>query len=225
MLLHPFVFDGSGRRVILYQMTRFLTLSALFFSLAIAPPAFAQTKTENGAAQKPTTSSVKPAPTVTFPDTLDGLFDMLGKTSDRKMAGRISAQIWEKWQTSDSRSIDLLTNWARAASKQRRYNKALDLLDQVVVLRPTYAEGFNQRATLHFYMQNYGKSIADIERTLALEPRHYGALAGLAAILERLGQKDRALETWYRVLKVYPVMKSAQDSVLRLEEELAGSGI
>ena len=74
-------------------------------------------------------------------------------------------------------------------------------------------------------MQNYGKSIADIERTLALEPRHYGALAGLASILERIGEKERALETWYRVLTIYPAMKSAQDSVVRLEEDLAGNGI
>ena len=74
-------------------------------------------------------------------------------------------------------------------------------------------------------MQNFGKSIADIESTLALEPRHYGALAGLAAILERLGQPEKSLETWYRVLEVYPAMKNAQDSVIRLEENLAGSGI
>ena len=106
-----------------------------------------------------------------------------------------------------------------------RLDVALDLLDQVIALRPDYAEGFNQRATLHFMMENYGKSIVDIERTLALEPRHYGALAGLATILEHLGEKDRALETWYRVLSVYPAMKSAQDSVVRLEEELADSRI
>lgn len=156
---------------------------------------------------------------------LDGLFDQLRRTRDRNNADRISTRIWEIWQTSDSRSIDLLTLWARSASGRRRFDVALDLMDQVVAMRPDYAEGFNQRATLHFMMENYGKSIADIERTLALEPRHYGALAGLAAILERLEKKDDALETWYRTLTIYPAMKSAQDAVIRLEEELAGSGI
>ncbi|MGI9354475.1 MAG: tetratricopeptide repeat protein, partial [Rhizobiaceae bacterium] len=117
------------------------------------------------------------------------------------------------------------TIWARAATGRKSYGKALDLLDQVVTMRPNYAEGFNQRATLHFMMKNYSKSIADIERTLALEPRHFGALAGLANILEQLGEKKRAMETWYRALAVYPTMKSAQAAVLRLEEELAGSEI
>ena len=164
-------------------------------------------------------------PEFEFAKDLDGLFAQLSRTRDAKLADRISTRIWEIWQTSDSRSIDLLTIWARNASGSKRYHVALDLLDQVIALRPDYAEGFNQRATLHFIMENYGKSIADIERTLALEPRHYGALAGLAAILERLGEKDRALETWYRVLTIYPAMKSAQDSVVRLEEDLAGNGI
>ena len=156
---------------------------------------------------------------------IDGLFEQLKRTRNEKRADQISSRIWSHWRTSDSKSIDLLTNWARAASKRKQFGKALDLLDQVVVLRPDYAEGYNQRATLHYMMDNYSKSIVDIERTLALEPRHYGALSGLAAILERLQQKEKALDTWYRTLEIYPAMKSAQSAVIRLEEELAGSGI
>lgn len=156
---------------------------------------------------------------------LDGLFTQLKRTSNSKRAERISRRIWEHWQTSDSRSVDLLTTWAREATGGKRYGQALDLLDQVVVLRPAYAEGYNQRATLHFLMKNYGKSITDIERTLALEPRHYGALAGLANIFEKLGDDKRALATWYRALAVYPAMKNGQAAILRLEENLAGSAI
>lgn len=170
-----------------------------------------------------TESAAKPS--FELADDLDGLFNQLARTRDKKRAEWISSKIWEFWQTSDSRSVDLLTNWARQASGNRDFVVALDLLDQVIALRPDYAEGFNQRATLHFMMDNYGKSIADIERTLALEPRHYGALSGLAAILEGLDRKEEALETWYRVLSIYPALESGQESVIRLEEELANSRI
>lgn len=156
---------------------------------------------------------------------LDGLFAQLGKTRNTRRAKRISGRVWELWRESDSKSVDLLTGWASTAMSAKRFSQALDLLDQVVYLRPDFAEGYNQRATLHFMMENYAKSISDIERTLALEPRHYGALAGLASIFERLNQKERALDTWYRTLAVYPAMKSAQNAVIRLEEQLAGSGI
>ncbi|MEL6505926.1 MAG: hypothetical protein AAFO61_01835 [Pseudomonadota bacterium] len=213
------VIDPYSRRTLRHTfmataLTAFLVPSFGAAQTASTPPVKSETK-----------KTAKPAPTVEFPKDLDGLFALLGKTRDKKMGDRIAQQIWEIWRTSDSKSIDLLTRWAISAGRNKRYGKALDLLDQIVVLRPDYAEGFNQRATLHFMMRNYGKSIVDIERTLALEPRHFGALSGLASILETLERKEQALETWYRVLAVYPANEGAQKAVVRLEEELAGRGI
>lgn len=198
---------------------------AIGFALSAAAQSVEVPLPESVPESEATKPATKAKPPFKLAKDLDGLFIQLGRTRDAKLADRISTRIWETWQTSDSRSVDLLTRWAREASGDQRFGVALDLLDQVVALRPEYAEGFNQRATLHFMMENYGKSIADIERTLALEPRHYGALAGLASIFEQLNKKEEALETWYRTLSIYPAMKSAQDAVVRLEEDLAGSGI
>ena len=116
-------------------------------------------------------------------------------------------------------------NWAITAMRRNDYGKAQDLLDQVVVLAPEYAEGWNRRATLYYTMQDFGRSIADIETTLALEPRHFGALSGLAAIMQRTGNDKVALKTWYKVLEIYPANPQAQESVIRLEEKLADSRI
>lgn len=202
-----------GRGANLRPMLRHVILAV---GLILAVPAHAQSQNEPPAAAK--------AP-FKLADDLDGLFAQLKRTSSTRRAERISAKIWSLWQMSDSRTVDLLTHWARSATSDRHYSAALDLLDQVVTLRPDYAEGWNQRATLHFTMRNFDKSIVDIERTLALEPRHYGALAGLATILESMDRKEEALDTWYRALAVYPTMESAQGAVLRLEEDLAGEGI
>ena len=208
-----------------------------FFALAIgisganaqtqqdAPAAKPEVQTETVDPSSTAKGIPKPKPAFKLANDLDGLFAQLKRTPDKRRAKRISDRIWIEWRTSDSRSIDLLTGWARQAMANQKYHRALDLLDQVVVIEPDYAEGWNQRATLHYQMDDYAKSVADIERTLALEPRHYGALAGLASIFTRLNQKERALETWYQVLEIYPAMQSAQTNVLRLEEELAGSGI
>ncbi len=156
-------------------------------------------------------------------DPLDKLFDDLRRDPKQASANATARMIWREWSESGSRSIDLLMKWASKAMSKRDYPKALDLLDQVVVLAPDYAEGWNRRATLYYTMSDFGNSISDIELTLALEPRHFGALSGLAVILQRVGNNKAALETWYRVLAIYPANKQAQGSVILLEEELAGS--
>lgn len=155
--------------------------------------------------------------------TLDRLFQQLKKDPKTSSAGATARMIWREWTASGSKSIDLLMAWAAKAMRNKEFAKAEDLLDQVTVLKPEFSEGWNRRATLHFYKLDYSRSLGDIEKTLALEPRHFGALSGLAAIMQRLDRDEDALKAWYRVLEIYPANKSAQDAVIKLEEALAGS--
>lgn len=156
---------------------------------------------------------------------LDKLFADLKRERNEKAAERIAGQIWGEWNSSGSASIDLMMLWSQQAIDAKKYDVALDFLDQVTTLQPKYAEGWNRRATVHFLMQNYRKSVVDIERTLLLEPRHFGALSGMAQIMATTGHKDMALKAWQRVLEIYPMMRNAQSEVSRLSEELAGESI
>jgi tetratricopeptide (TPR) repeat protein len=156
---------------------------------------------------------------------LDTLFGQLRRERNEKAAERIASQIWQQWFDSGSSSIDLMMQWSQKAIEEQKYDVALDFLDEVIMLSPDYAEGWNRRATLHFMMSNYAKSMSDIDHTLALEPRHFGALSGMAQILRNTGRKESALKAWQRVLEIYPMMRNAQNEVATLSEELAGEGI
>jgi tetratricopeptide (TPR) repeat protein len=156
---------------------------------------------------------------------LDKLFADLKRERNEKAAERIAGQIWEEWFKSGSASIDLMMMWAQHAMEQQKYDVALDFLDEVITMQPKYAEGWNRRATLHFMMSNYSKSMSDIDHTLSLEPRHFGALSGMAQILKASGKKELALKAYQQVLDIYPMMRSAQNEVATLSEELAGEGI
>jgi tetratricopeptide (TPR) repeat protein len=118
-----------------------------------------------------------------------------------------------------------MMQWAQTAADKKDFDVALDFLDQIVTLSPNFAEGWNRRATVHFLMNNYAKSMADIDRTLQLEPRHFGALSGMAQILKNTDRKQLALDAYLRVLEIYPMMRSAQTEVATLSEELSGEGI
>jgi tetratricopeptide (TPR) repeat protein len=156
---------------------------------------------------------------------LDALFGQLKRERNEKAAERIASRIGEEWNHSGSASIDLMMTWSQTAVENKKYDVALDFLDQVVTMEPAFAEGWNRRATVHFMMQNYAKSMADISHTLELEPRHFGALAGMGQIMKNTGRNELALQAWQRVLDIYPMMRSAQNEVATLSEELAGEGI
>src|SRR5882757_10158407 len=199
-------------------MRNLFALAALILFFTGLAPALA-------ADQSQPADQAAPAAPADKADRLDKLFADLKRERNEKAAERIAGQIWEEWFKSGSASIDLMMVWAQNAMAAQKYDVALDFLDEVVTLQPTYAEGWNRRATLHFMMSNYGKSMSDIDHTLQLEPRHFGALSGLAQIMAETGHKQSALEAWQRVLGIYPMMRSAQDQVATISEELAGEGI
>ncbi|MBM2714044.1 hypothetical protein JQK88_23065 [Mesorhizobium caraganae] len=170
-------------------------------------------------------AATTPPVAVTKEARLDQLFADLKRERNEKAAERIAGRIWGEWFQSGSASIDLMMQWSQKAMDDQKFDVALDFLDQVVTLQPKYAEGWNRRATVHYMMRNFGKSMSDIDQTLQLEPRHFGALSGLAQIMAATGHKQSALEAWQKVLAIYPMMRSAQDQVATLSEELAGEGI
>lgn len=156
---------------------------------------------------------------------LDKLFGDLKRERNEAAAERIANFIREEWTRSGSASIDLMMQWSGKAMEEKRFDVALDFLDQVTMLAPNYAEGWNRRATVHFMMNAYAKSMSDIEHVLRIEPRHFGALSGMAAIFKTYDMKQPALEAFQRVLEVYPMLRSAQEEVATLAEELAGENI
>jgi tetratricopeptide (TPR) repeat protein len=212
-------------------MRRFLAFQLPLTALAVAAALCLATLA--GIAQEgdsPETQAVEPEtqglePEKSRTDRLDEYFSALKRESEPASARRIADRIWAEWRRSDSATANQLMAWANEAIRDKRYYTALDLLDQITVLIPDYAEGWNRRATLHYMMNNHAKSMADIHVVLQLEPRHFGALMGMASILTAAGSDEAALGTYLKVLEVYPAMREAQNRVSELTEELAGDEI
>jgi tetratricopeptide (TPR) repeat protein len=165
----------------------------------------------------------QPDPGVSPRQHLDDMFTALRRQHDPDQAAGIVNQIKAEWMNSGSATVDLLMQWAAKAIAEKRNAAAYDFLDQVIALKPDYVEGWNQRATLNYALGDYNKSMADIEQVLRIEPRHLGALAGMAAIFSENGKDAQTLEIWQRFLTIYPASRAAQDQVEKLTEKLAGS--
>jgi tetratricopeptide (TPR) repeat protein len=156
---------------------------------------------------------------------LEGLFEDLAEAQNPNVIKVIENQILDAWRETESDSIDLLMNRAIRALAERDFDTALLHFDDVIKLAPDYAEGWNRRATLFFVMGRYPESIRDIERTVDLEPRHFGAWSGLGQIFVELGNDQGALEAYRRALEANPHLEEAAKVVKRLTKEVEGRGI
>jgi len=158
----------------------------------------------------------------TSAERLGKLFDALKRERDPDTARGIAERISREWQDSGSPTVNLLIQWADKAVADDKSVAALDFLDEAIRLRPDHVEGWNRRATLHFKLGNYRKSMSDINRVLAIEPRHFGAIAGMAAIMSQTGRDTLALTAWERFLEIYPSERRAQKELGELAEKLTG---
>lgn len=151
----------------------------------------------------------------------DELLGRLAKTEDPDAAKRIAGAVQALWLRSGSDTADLLVSRAIEAQRKAKMDRAIRLLDQVVGLKPDFAEGWNRRATLHFLAKDYDQAMADIHETLLREPRHFGAWVGLARILRDSGLNKQALGAYRKALEIYPAIeglkRQADDLALEVE--------
>jgi tetratricopeptide (TPR) repeat protein len=126
---------------------------------------------------------------------------------------------------SQSYTANLVMQRAMLASRMKNYPLALTLLDKLVALEPDWAEAWNQRATVRFLSEDFDGSMADIDKVLKLEPRHFGALTGMAVILQREGLDKRALEVFNKTLEIYPAQPDLKDTVDKLTLDVNGRDI
>ena len=94
---------------------------------------------------------------------------------------------------------------------------ALPMLDDMVARAPGWAEAWNKRATALYLAGEHDRSLSDIDRVLALEPRHFGALAGMGLIRIAKGQYREALDAFRRALAVNPFLKERVELIPALE--------
>ena len=181
------------------------------------------------AAQSPKTDSVerlipeqREAVRESEAERLELLFERLERAPDKTRAEAIAGNIRTIMLRSGSPTIDLLMVQASGAMRAKQLGTALDLLDAVTRLAPDYAEGWNMRATVHFMREDYGRSIADIEQVLRLEPRHWGALTGLALILVAIDEDEAALQAIDRALAVHPFLEQLKEQRTKLTAEVEG---
>lgn len=151
---------------------------------------------------------------------LDVLFAQLRTASGKASAQRLIERIWACWMAHDDPGIGALMKQGIEAIEAQHFDEALQAFDAVIERDPAYAEGWNKRATVHYLLGTYAASVRDIKRTLALEPRHFGALSGLGTIYLMIANNRGALHAFEAVLAINPHLHGVRRQVDALRQAL-----
>ncbi|MBB94588.1 MAG: hypothetical protein CML68_08305 [Rhodobacteraceae bacterium] len=142
--------------------------------------------------------------------------------ADAADAIRIDRELQALWRKSGSASMDLLFSRAREALEEADLNGAIDHLTALTDHAPDFAEGWHMRATAYYRAELFGPAVADLERTLALNPNNYRAIFGLGAILETFGDEKRAYQAYLRAEAIHPHFEDVIEALDRLRPGVEG---
>jgi tetratricopeptide (TPR) repeat protein len=139
---------------------------------------------------------------------MDALFAALKTAQSERDARAIEAEIWESWiDAAPTQEINALTREAMRKRGEYDFEGARLILNDVVAQAPGYAEGWNQRAFVLFLQEKYDAALSDLDKALALEPRHFGAMSGKARILMGQGRMRLGQQVLREAVALHPYLQ------------------
>jgi tetratricopeptide (TPR) repeat protein len=151
---------------------------------------------------------------------LDSLFEALAETTRPEFLAEIENRIWNLWYQHPDPEAQAMLKVGEQLMNAGYYRDALRVFSTLIDQQPEFAEAWNRRATLHYLIGDLPASIEDVNRTLALEPRHFGALSGLGLVYLQQENYIKAREAFEKLLMVHPHSPAARRNLETVLEAL-----
>ncbi|MBM3549187.1 MAG: hypothetical protein FJX54_19790 [Alphaproteobacteria bacterium] len=151
------------------------------------------------------------------------LFETLQRAPSNDVAETIEGEIWQVWSAATDDAGRRLMQEGIAALAGGRVEPAEITFGRLIAHDPDFAEAWNKRATARFLLDDASGSVADIEETLTREPRHFGALSGLAQIMMAEAEWVGAANALEAALRVNPHLKNLRTALETLKRKIKRS--
>ncbi len=153
---------------------------------------------------------------------LTELIEAVQVAPDEGAARMLASDFWAIWTDAPDAYAQELLDEGMERRRVFDFNGALKALDALVSYCPDYAEGYNQRAFVNFLRQDFSAALPDLDRAIALSPRHVAALSGRALTLTGLGRKAEAalslraalaLNPWLSERSLLPALETGEEEL------------
>ncbi len=135
---------------------------------------------------------------------LEGLLSEVQQADSEAQAREIANRMWEFWADAPDERAQEILNRGMTRRSSFDFLGALEDFDQLIAYCPAYAEGYNQRAFVHYLRRDFAAALRDLDRALELSPRHVAAMSGRALSLYGLSRLEEAREALAEALALNP---------------------
>jgi tetratricopeptide (TPR) repeat protein len=146
------------------------------------------------------------------------------RDSDTGVRNMAEEALWAVWFRADAPENNRVLEQVRILIGRQQFGQAIDLATRLILVAPTFAEAYNQRAIAYFFQNRFAESAGDCERVLRRNPWHFGAMSGLAQCQLGMNHPRDALKTLRKALKLQPYSEALKESIRALEAETGPDG-
>ena len=143
---------------------------------------------------------------------LDALFQRLAVCPGPE-AEATEERIWQVWMDHPNRAAAEVLTKAASDIAARRYDIAETRLTRLLRNAPDFAEAWHKRATLYYLLSRDAECLADIRRTLELEPRHFCAMLHFGELLLADGATEQGRFAFRAALSLHPNLPRAREAL------------
>ncbi|CAE7832539.1 unnamed protein product [Symbiodinium necroappetens] len=117
-------------------------------------------------------------------------------TDSAARAGRLESLLWQTWYFHEDEAARQLLRDGSDLLAEGDLDEAKKRFLHAAILEPGWAEAWNRLATVNYLLGFYDESLAEIDKTLEIVPRHFGALSGRGLVMLKLERYREAVEAF-----------------------------
>ena len=145
---------------------------------------------------------------------------------DEELIRGIAEQsVWGIWMRTDDPVVDPLFQTGMQLIAEDKPEEAIEKLNQVIDLKPEFAEAWNRRGNAYAASGDDAHALADYERTITLNPYQFGTLESCGEIWMMRSNYRKAADYFRRALDLNPNLPEAAEALQTLEEKLENDRI
>jgi len=145
---------------------------------------------------------------------------------DEELIRGIAEQsVWGIWLRTDDPVADPLFQTGLQLITEDKPEDAIQKLNQVIELKPDFAEAWNRRGNAYAARGDEDRALADYERALALNPYQFGTMESCGEIWMLRSNYRKAADYFRRALDLNPNLSEAADALRSLEAKLENDRI